>query len=136
MEFFGKIITYGQSSSEIGLYISLIIAVVLFVITSHILKYFANYGDTRIYILSVTISCIIFTTSGLYPVVFWEKARQENYENIQNAITAEYSDAEFSEMEIREGTFTSEGEQYKYEVKDDTIIICQVSSGDEVKIIN
>lgn len=67
---------------------------------------------------------------------FWEKARQENYENIQNAITAEYSDAEFSELEIREGTFTSEGEQYKYEVKDDTIIICQVSSGDEVKIIN
>lgn len=70
MEYFGKIITYGQSSSEIGLYISLIIAVVLFVITSHILKYFADYGDTRIYILSVTISCIIFTVSGTCPVVF------------------------------------------------------------------
>lgn len=47
-------------------------------------------------------------------IIFSLKVTHDNCENIQNAITAEYSDAEFSELEIREETFTSEDEQYKY----------------------
>lgn len=127
MNFFLNTLTYGQSNGEMGLYISLVIMYILLVIVVLYL-----FGVIRA-LKSVN---VMFAVSIVCVIIFSLKVTHDNCENIQNAITAEYSDAEFSELEIREGTFTSEGEQYKYEVKDDTIIICQVSSGDEVKIIN
>ncbi len=110
-----------------GLYISLVIMYILLVI---VILYL--FGVIRA-LKSVN---VMFAVSIVCVIIFSLKVTHDNCENIQDAITAKYSDAEFSELEIREGTFTSEGEQYKYEVKDDTIIICQISSGDEVKIIN